>query len=243
MRLVEVVATPDTAPATLERLQRTMQAWGKTALHCADSPGFIVNRVNRPFTLEALAILEEGIADVPAIDATLRDVGYPMGPFELMDLIGIDVNLAVATAIHEAFVARSDPLAERFRPTETQQRMVADRRLGRKTSSGFYQYPREAQAQRPQADPPRVRDRIVRRVELSIIAEAYRAVEERIATREDIDAAMRLGAAHPHGPFENVARLGGPAVVLAALREHDSMGPRFAIPAAAIKEAADMVGR
>ena len=109
MRLVEVVATPHTALATLERLTRLMQSWGKTALRCADSPGFIVNRVNRPFTLEALAILEEGIADAPAIDATLRGSGYPMGPFELMDLIGIDVNLAVATAIHEAFIARSDP--------------------------------------------------------------------------------------------------------------------------------------
>ena len=242
MRLVELVATRYTAPGTLERLARTMEAWGKTPLRCADSPGFIVNRINRPFTLEALAILEEGDADVRLIDASFREVGYPMGPFELLDLIGIDVNLAVATAIHEAFVARSDPIAERFRPTVTQQRMVADGRLGRKTSSGFYRYPREDERQGPTADLTGVQDRIVSRIELSIIAEAYRAEGERIATRADIDAAMRLGAAHPYGPFENVARLGGPAVVVSALRELDSVGPRFAIPASLIKEAAEPAG-
>ena len=98
-----------------------MERWGKTPVVCADAPGFIVNRVNRPFTLEALAMLEAGVASIPEIDAALRSAGYPMGPFELMDLTGVDVSLAAARGIHEGFVARGDPLADRFRPSETQE--------------------------------------------------------------------------------------------------------------------------
>ncbi len=101
-----------------------MEGWGRTPVRSADAPGFIVNRVNRAFTLEPLAALEAGEASVAAIDRAARDAGYPMGPFELMDLIGLDVNLAVSTALHVAAVAAGDPLAERFRPSALQAELV-----------------------------------------------------------------------------------------------------------------------
>ncbi len=135
MPLVEVVIGPTTAPAVADRAVALMTAWGKTPVRCTDTPGFIVNRVNRPFTIEALRILESGAAGVDAIDEAMRAAGYPMGPFELMDLIGVDVNLAVAESIWEG-LGRPD----RLRPSPIQRAMVADGRLGRKTADGFYRY-------------------------------------------------------------------------------------------------------
>ena len=138
MRLVEVVGTPATSEATIGRLEALMQQWGRTSVRSADAPGFIVNRVNRAFTLEPLAALEADEATIEAIDLAARTAGYPMGPFELMDLIGLDVNLAVSAALHAAALAAGDPLADRFRPSALQARFVAAGRLGRKTGSGFY---------------------------------------------------------------------------------------------------------
>ena len=140
MPLVEVVVAPSTDPAVAERATRLMIAWGKVTVRCADTPGFIVNRVNRPFTLEALAMLAAGDGSVGSIDAAVRAAGYPMGPFELMDLVGIDINLAAAMGIFERARAAGDPLAERFRPSPIQERLVAAGRLGRKTGEGFYAY-------------------------------------------------------------------------------------------------------
>ena len=114
---------------------RPSTAWGKTPVVCADRPGFIVNRVNRPFTIEALRILEAGAASVTEIDEALRDGGFPMGPFELMDLTGIDVTLAAATGIWEG-LGRPD----RLRPSPIQEALVAAGDLGRKTGQGFYRY-------------------------------------------------------------------------------------------------------
>ena len=117
MPLVEVVVAPSTDPGVAERATRLMIAWGKVTVRCADTPGFIVNRVNRPFTLEALAMLAAGDGSVGSIDAAVRAAGYPMGPFELMDLVGIDINLAAAMGIFERARSAGDPLAERFRPS------------------------------------------------------------------------------------------------------------------------------
>ena len=96
MALVEVVVAPSTRSDVAGRAVALMESWGKTPIRCTDTPGFIVNRVNRPFTLEALRILDAREAGIEAIDAAMRHAGYPMGPFELMDLVGIDVNLAAA---------------------------------------------------------------------------------------------------------------------------------------------------
>jgi 3-hydroxybutyryl-CoA dehydrogenase len=103
----------------------------------ADSPGFIVNRVARPFYGEALRLVGEGSTDVGVVDRVLRDAGFPMGPFELMDLIGIDVNYAAASAVYEGFFQDS-----RFRPHPIQRAMVESGRLGRKSGVGYYTYPR-----------------------------------------------------------------------------------------------------
>jgi len=231
MALVEVVRGPQTDQATVDQAIDLMERWGKTPVVSADSPGFIVNRVNRPFTLEALAILEHGTATTAQIDVAMRDAGYPMGPFELMDLAGIDVNLAAARGIHDGFVARGDPLAGRFEPSIRQERMVDSGRLGRKTGAGFYTY-EDGVAVDADAAPlgAATRDRIVDRIELAIVNEAYRARDEGVAAADAIDLALRLGAGHPQGPFERWRDRGAAAGVLARLRALDDNSPRF-VPA------------
>jgi 3-hydroxybutyryl-CoA dehydrogenase len=207
MPLVEVVRAPQTDGDSLTRAVALMERWGKTPVVVEDAPGFIVNRVNRPFTLEALRMLEAGEAGIAEIDAAIRAAGYPMGPFELMDLIGVDVNLAVATAVYEG-LGRPD----RLRPSPIQERLVEDGRLGRKTGAGFYGY-RDGERGDAAADlatagdGPRSRPiperEIVSRIEGAIAREAELALEAGIAPAGSIDLAMRLGAGHRHGPFES----------------------------------------
>jgi 3-hydroxybutyryl-CoA dehydrogenase len=136
MRLVEVVSGLATDPAVAETVYETAQAWGKVAVHVASTPGFIVNRVARPFYGEALRVYEERGAEPATIDAVLRESGgFRMGPFELMDLIGLDVNLAASTSVWQAF--HNDP---RYTPTLAQRELVDSGRLGRKTGYGWYAY-------------------------------------------------------------------------------------------------------
>lgn len=136
MQLVEVVAGLETDPAVIETLCDTAKAWGKHPVRCRSTPGFIVNRVARPFYAEALRLYEEGVADFSVIDHVLRKAGhFRMGPFELMDLIGHDVNFAVTASVFAAYF--HDP---RFRPSLVQQELVAAGWLGRKSGRGFYHY-------------------------------------------------------------------------------------------------------
>jgi 3-hydroxybutyryl-CoA dehydrogenase len=235
MPLVEVVAATGTDAAVADRATALMTTWGKVPVRCADTPGFIVNRVNRPFTLEALAILAGGRATIEDIDGAVRAAGFPMGPFEFMDLIGLDVNLAAARGVYEGFVTAGDPAADRFRPSPIQVQLVADGRLGRKTGCGFYAYDEAGRSTGPDAafaDPADAErrvgeDDIVARITLAIVNEAFRALGDDVASVADIDLALRLGAAHPSGPFERAADLGGPAAVRTALRAFAADGPRF----------------
>lgn len=135
MKLVEIVQGAQTSSVTVERVRDFSVAIGKQPVLTQDSPGFIVNRVARPYYVEALRILEEGVADHQTIDILLRNAGFRMGPFELMDLIGVDVNLSVTKSIYKAFNEEA-----RFRPSPIQQQKVDAGLLGRKTGKGFYEY-------------------------------------------------------------------------------------------------------
>ena len=197
MALVEVVPAAATEPAVVDAAVQIVRDWGKTPVRSADRPGFIVNRVNRPFTIEALRILEEGLASVAGIDEAMRDGGFPMGPFELMDLAGLDVNLAAARGVWEG-LGRPD----RLRPSPIQERLVAAERLGRKTGGGFYGYEdgRRGEVDAEFAEGPSRSlgaERIRERIEAAISDEARIAIDEGVAARDDVVIALRLGASHP----------------------------------------------
>jgi 3-hydroxybutyryl-CoA dehydrogenase len=155
MELVEVVRGLMSAPAVVATARATVEAWGKTSVEVRSTPGFIVNRVARPFYGEALRALAEGAAEVATIDAVMREGGgFRMGPFELIDLIGLDVNLAVSRSIHAAY--HHDP---RYAPSLIQQDMVDAGRLGRKAGRGFYGHAADTEPPAPAtaapATPPR----------------------------------------------------------------------------------------
>ena len=209
MALVEVVRGPLTAPAVAEATAAVARRLGKTPVLAADTPGFIVNRVARPYYLEAMRILGDGAAGVEEIDGAMREAGFRMGPFELVDTIGSDVNLAVSQATYEAFAR--DP---RYRPHPVQQVVVDAGRLGRKAGAGFYDYGADGARGAPWADlPPSSSphlsgDRISTRILAALVNEAASAVADGVASPEAIDTAMRLGANYPSGPLEWGERIG-----------------------------------
>ncbi len=135
MKLVEVVKGKQTTDAVAQTVYDLCLQMNKTPVMCIDAPGFIVNRVARHYYLEAMKLLEDGVADIETIDAMMESAGFKMGPFKLMDLIGNDVNLAVSTSLYEACNN-----AERFKPSAIQADKVAKGELGKKTGKGFYEY-------------------------------------------------------------------------------------------------------
>jgi 3-hydroxybutyryl-CoA dehydrogenase len=156
MALVEVVAAAATEPNAVAAVTRVVTGWGKTPVRSADTPGFIVNRINRPFTIEALRMIEEGLTTASRIDSSMKTIGFPMGPFELMDLIGNDVNFAVTKSVWEACFHDA-----RFTPSVLQQEMVAAGFLGRKSGRGYFRYDPDApkpmvQTEAPQPQPAHV---------------------------------------------------------------------------------------
>jgi len=190
---VEVVPGLATEATLASRLMALMQAWGKTPVVCKDTPGFIVNRVARPFYGEAIRIFEEGIADMPTIDAAMKSAGFKMGPFELMDLIGNDINFTVTRTVWEAFFY--DP---RYKPSFTQQRQVESGRLGRKSGRGYYSYADGAMPAFPAVDGA-VSTPIVERILAMLINEAADALFWQVASAQDIDLAMTKGVNYPKG--------------------------------------------
>ena len=211
MALVEIVPAITTASEVTERATGLAATWGKTTVVATDTPGFIVNRIARPFYGESLRILEEGDVDVATIDWSMREVGgFRMGPFELMDFIGNDVNLAVTTSVFEGFFY--DP---RYRPSLTQRRLVEAGLLGRKRERGYYDYRAGAAAPTPRQDRA-LAGRIVDRVVAMLVNEAVDAVRLRVASPADVELAMTKGVNYPRGLLV-WGDLIGPASVLATL--------------------------
>ncbi|HSC39635.1 MAG TPA: 3-hydroxyacyl-CoA dehydrogenase NAD-binding domain-containing protein [Chitinophagaceae bacterium] len=135
MKLVEIVRAPQTGEAVVQALYDLALQMGKTPVHCKDAPGFIVNHVARPYYLEALRLVEQGLSDADTIDAVLESAGFKMGPFRLMDLIGNDVNYAVSCSVYEALGKPA-----RLQPSFIQKERVDKGELGLKSGRGYYQY-------------------------------------------------------------------------------------------------------
>jgi len=205
MRLVEVVHGERTARAFVEHAVALMDAWGKTPVRCSSTPGFIVNRVARPFYGEAQRIVESGVADAATVDWALREKGgFPMGPLELTDFIGQDVNLAVGTSVWEQ-TGRD----ERYAPTAFQQGLVEAGRLGRKTGSGVYAYAADGSVTGAEPDVelaerlvggPVATDPLARTLAM-LVNEAVDLVARGEASVDDVDTAMQLGTRYPKGPI------------------------------------------
>ena len=204
MRLVEVIGGAESAAEVLEAATELMRAWGKAPVRCTSTPGFIVNRVARPFYGEAQRMLMDGVADAATLDAAVRSAGFRMGPLELTDFIGQDVNLAVGTSVWEQ--TGRDP---RYEPTALQQQLVAAGHLGRKSGQGVYRYGPDGTALDAVPDEARVAELLAGPLETNPLArtlamlvnEAVDLVHRGEATAEDVDTAMTLGTNYPRGPI------------------------------------------
>ena len=209
MPLVEIIPAVQTAEATLDFTKELIKSWKKVGVLCKDTPGFIVNRVARPFYGEALKIYEEGIADFATIDWAMTQIGgFRMGPFTLMDYIGNDVNYTVTESVFAAFYF--DP---RFKPSFTQKRHMEAGFYGRKSGRGFYSYSENTVLPQP-IENAELGQKIFNRILAMLINEAIDAVFLQIASKEDIDLAMTNGVNYPKGLLKWADEIGLNSVLL-----------------------------
>ncbi len=192
--LVEIIKGVETDSLVVSEAQKLISSWAKTTVVANDSPGFIVNRIARPYYGESIRIYEEGIADFATIDWAMKEFGkFRMGPFELMDLIGNDINYAVTESVWKQFFY--DP---RYKPSLTQKRLFEAKHLGRKTGRGYFDYSEGALIPEPKRDQPSG-EKIFMRVLSMLINEAVDAFYLGVASREDLDLAMTMGVNYPKG--------------------------------------------
>lgn len=209
MPLVEIIPAVQTSEGTKNTARALIDSWKKITVLAKDTPGFIVNRVARPFYGEALKIYEEGIADFATIDWALTELGgFRMGPFTLMDYIGNDINYTVTETVFTAFYF--DP---RYRPSFTQKRHIEAGWYGRKNGRGFYDYTEGVEKPEPNKD-EELGGEIVNRIVVMLINEAADALFLNIATKEDIDLAMTKGVNYPAGLLEWADAIGLEEVLL-----------------------------
>ena len=193
MPLVEIIPALQTDKERLSEIQTKINAWGKTTVVTKDLPGFIVNRLARPFYSEALRIYDEGLATFSEIDEAMRALHFKMGPFELMDLIGNDVNYAVTESVFAA-----NYFNPRYTPSTTQKRHVEAGWYGRKSKRGYYSYSEDS-ANQPASLNILSEEEIGKRILCMLINEAYEALRTGLASAEDLDLAMTKGVNYPMG--------------------------------------------
>ncbi|KQM50235.1 3-hydroxyacyl-CoA dehydrogenase NAD-binding domain-containing protein [Chryseobacterium sp. Leaf201] len=194
MPLVEIIPSLITEKSLAEKMYTLMKDWGKTPVIAKDIPGFIVNRIARPYYGEGLRIVEENIATVEQVDDAMKTLGnFKMGPFELMDLIGVDVNFSVTTTVYKDYFY--DP---KYKPSLLQQRMSEAKLHGRKTGKGFYDYSENAQNPVAEKDEALYRQIYLRIISM-LINEAVEAKRLGIANDEDLELAMQKGVNYPKG--------------------------------------------
>ena len=218
MRLVEVVAAPDSAEEVVAEATAVALQMRKTPIRARDTPGFVANRLARPFSLESLRMLGDDVASVERIDRIVRlGGGFRMGPFELIDLIGLDVNLEIARSF---YAQGGEP--ERWRPSPIQEKLVSEGRLGRKSGHGYYEYGdghgREIDPElgilAPTLEPEKLAlvdplaEAVLSRLFAQIANETAFALEEEVAAAPDMDTAMQLGLNWPLGPLSLAAKVG-----------------------------------
>ena len=195
MPLVEVIPGLLTENNLAQEIVDLMKSWGKSPIIAKDVPGFIVNRIARPFYGEALRIVEENLATPEQVDDAMKSLGnFKMGPFELMDLIGIDVNFSVTKTVYQDYFF--DP---KYKPSLLQQRMSEAKLLGRKTGKGFYDYSEQSQESRTENQQLITDNQIFMRIISMLINEAVEAKRLGIANDEDIETAMQKGVNYPKG--------------------------------------------
>jgi 3-hydroxybutyryl-CoA dehydrogenase len=213
MRLLEIVAGEQSDERSLALAHATGEAMGKTVIRAKDGPGFLVNRCNRPFGLEALRLLQEGIADIETIDRIVRtEGGFRMGPFELMDLVGVDTGLEISKSFYEQ--SFGEP---RWRPSPIAARYVAAGLHGRKSGRGYYDYSSDPyRPPDPDPPPPARADAnvapavggVLERIVCQVINECAFALGEGVGSAEDIDTGMTLGLNYPRGPLTWADQIG-----------------------------------
>lgn len=209
MPLVEIIPAVQTSENTTNTARQLIDDWKKVTVLTKDTPGFIVNRVARPFYGEALKIYEEGVADFATIDWAMTELGgFKMGPFTLMDYIGNDINYTVTETVFTAFYYDS-----RYKPSLTQKRHAEAGWFGRKSGRGYYDYSEGADLPQPNKD-EEVGMEIVNRIVVMLINEAIDALFLNIATKEDIDLAMTKGVNYPEGLLKWADKVGLENVLL-----------------------------